>query len=514
MVVFDAGEALVEALEFEGELAVVDPHEVENRGVEVVDVDGVFGDVVGEVVGFAEFDAAFDAAASHPHGEATGVVVAAVVVFGEVALGVDGAAEFASPNDEGVFQETALFEVHDEGGAGAFAVVDLAFDEFGEVVVLVPAAVEDLDDACAALDEAAGEDGALGEAALAVDVVAIHVEGGFGFFGEVSEFGHAGLHAEGHFVLGDAGLDFGVADAGVVEVVEFAEGVEHGAAVGGVNAGGIFDVEDGVALAAEGDAGEFGGEKAAAPHAGEEGLSLAGGGKGGGEDDEGWEVVGGGAEAVGEPGADGGFARDLGAGHDVGAGGVMIDGGGVDGFDDGEFVDDFGGVGEEFADPAAGFAVLGEFEHGGGDREAGLAAGHGGDALAVADAFREVFVEVGLELGFVVPEVELGRGAVHVEVDEALGFGGEVGEAREGGLELAGGGHLMAKHRGEGDTACAEAGVSEELAAGLETVEVEEGIHGVPKIRGNDCVVCSRLAFRIGRRGGFGRICRACRTRC
>jgi hypothetical protein len=48
----------------------------------------------------------------------------------------------------------------------------------------------------------------------------------------------------------------------------------------------------------------------------------------------------------------------------------------------------------------------------------------------------------------------------------------------------------------------------------LETVEVEEMIHGFPKIRGNDRVVCSRLAFRIGRRGGFGRICRACRTRC
>lgn len=88
--------------------------------------------------------------------------------------------------------------------------------------------------------------------------------------------------------------------------------------------------------------------------------------------------------------------------------------------------------------------MLVEFEHGGGDREAGLAAGHGGDALAVADAFREVFVEVGGQLRFVVPEVELGGGAVHVEVDEALGFGEEVGEARKGGLELGSGGHFAA----------------------------------------------------------------------
>lgn len=83
---FDAGELLVEALIFEGELVVVDSELVKDGGVEVADVDGVLGDVVAEVVGLAIDFATFDAAASHPHGEGARVVIAAVVCFGEGAL--------------------------------------------------------------------------------------------------------------------------------------------------------------------------------------------------------------------------------------------------------------------------------------------------------------------------------------------------------------------------------------------------------------------------------------------
>ena len=51
MVVFDSGEAEVEAEVAEGEAFVVDAKELENGSLEVVDVDRVFGDVEAEVVG-------------------------------------------------------------------------------------------------------------------------------------------------------------------------------------------------------------------------------------------------------------------------------------------------------------------------------------------------------------------------------------------------------------------------------------------------------------------------------
>ena len=54
---FDAGEADVEAAEGVGEAVVVDPEDVQHRGVQVAEVDGVLGDVVAEVVGAAILDA-------------------------------------------------------------------------------------------------------------------------------------------------------------------------------------------------------------------------------------------------------------------------------------------------------------------------------------------------------------------------------------------------------------------------------------------------------------------------
>ena len=88
---------------------MVDAQAVEHGGVEVVDVDGVFKDVVGEVVGFADGLTGFDAAAGAPKGVASWVMVATEAGFGDVALAVGGASEFAAPDDQGIFEEAALF---------------------------------------------------------------------------------------------------------------------------------------------------------------------------------------------------------------------------------------------------------------------------------------------------------------------------------------------------------------------------------------------------------------------
>ena len=60
------GQAVVAALELVRQLLVVDAEQVQDRRLEVVDVDGVLGDVVAEVVGRAVGDARLDAAAGQP----------------------------------------------------------------------------------------------------------------------------------------------------------------------------------------------------------------------------------------------------------------------------------------------------------------------------------------------------------------------------------------------------------------------------------------------------------------
>ena len=86
-VLLDAGEPHVQALEFEGQAAMIDAQAVQDRGVEVVNVDGVLDDVVTEVVGLAVDDAGLDAPAGEPDGEALGMMVAAVVVVRQLCPG-------------------------------------------------------------------------------------------------------------------------------------------------------------------------------------------------------------------------------------------------------------------------------------------------------------------------------------------------------------------------------------------------------------------------------------------
>ncbi len=424
----DTGKAAIEALETVAEAVVFEAEQVQDGGVEVADVEGVFDDVVGEVVGFAIDGAAFGTAAGHPHGEAAGVVVATVVVSGEAALGVDGAAEFAAPDDEGVFEHAALFKVFDEGVAGLVDVFALGGHATVDVGVVVPVVVVDLHEADAAFDEAAGHEGTIGEGAGFFGVFAVEFEDVFGFLGEVSEFGHAGLHAERHFVLLDASVGLGVGDFLVGDFVEGVDAIEGFAADGGGDARGIVDVEDGVASGTEGDAGVFAGEVAGGPEAGGDGLFLGAVGGGGDEDDEGREVLIHGAEAVGGPGAEAGAAGDLVAGLHGSNGGLVVDGFGMEGAHPTDIVCGLAEVGEEFVvHPHAAGAFLGEAVFGGGDGEAGLAAGHGGEALALADTGGEVFVVELLHLRFVVEEIHLGGATDHVEVNDAFGFGGEVG---------------------------------------------------------------------------------------
>ena len=110
---FNARQAHVETLDFVSKPSMIDAEAVEDGCVQVVNVDGVFDDVVAEFVGFAVDDAGLDAAASHPDREAARVVVAAVVFAGQPALAVDRPAKFAAPDHERFIEQAALMQVVD-----------------------------------------------------------------------------------------------------------------------------------------------------------------------------------------------------------------------------------------------------------------------------------------------------------------------------------------------------------------------------------------------------------------
>ena len=93
------------ALMLEGKSLVVYAEEVEQGGVEVVDVDFVFHRVVTEVVGCAVVVSGFHASASEPGRESVRIVIAAVLMATGNAVEKfegRGSAKLAPADDEGV----------------------------------------------------------------------------------------------------------------------------------------------------------------------------------------------------------------------------------------------------------------------------------------------------------------------------------------------------------------------------------------------------------------------------
>ncbi len=143
-----------------GEAFVVEAEEFQQRGVQVVDVDRVFDRFEAEFVGGSVDVAAAHSAAGQPHREAVMIVVAAVDLAG-VRAGLREfhgrrAPELAAPDDQRLFEQSALLEIGQQRADRLIALLGEAAVVDFDVVVVVPRlafAVPDLDEAHAAFDQ-------------------------------------------------------------------------------------------------------------------------------------------------------------------------------------------------------------------------------------------------------------------------------------------------------------------------------------------------------------------------
>ena len=78
--------------------------------IEIVKVHGLFDDVITELVGAAIHVAGFDAASSHPETEAAAMMVAAIAFF-QSALAIDRSTKLTAPDNQSIFQHSALFQI-------------------------------------------------------------------------------------------------------------------------------------------------------------------------------------------------------------------------------------------------------------------------------------------------------------------------------------------------------------------------------------------------------------------
>ena len=108
---FDACQSLIEPLVLERQPIVIDAELIQDCGVHVANVNRVFKNVVRPVVGLPKFEAAFDTGSGHPHRECSTVMIASVVVGGELTLRINRTAKFAAPHDQRVIKHASQFQI-------------------------------------------------------------------------------------------------------------------------------------------------------------------------------------------------------------------------------------------------------------------------------------------------------------------------------------------------------------------------------------------------------------------
>ena len=154
-----------------------------------------------------------DACSGEEAGEGIWVVIAARAI----SLQEGHAAKLGGPDDEGVIEHAALFEIGDEGRSGLVHDLGLHRVSVLDIGVGIPVgnaisaggigAIKELDDADALFEKAAGEDAVLGifffEIASGIGAV-LFVDGGRLAL-EVHDVRDGHLHFSRHLVGGDAG---------------------------------------------------------------------------------------------------------------------------------------------------------------------------------------------------------------------------------------------------------------------------------------------------------------------
>ena len=181
------------------------PKQVQHRGVQVVDVYRVLDRFVAQFVG----GAVARAAAMPP--PASHIEKPLHVMIAAVPLRHRRATEFAAVDDQRLVEHAALLQVADQGRGAAIHFGGRSLDVLLHAAVVIPIAMIELDEAYAALGQPTGQQAIRAERSVA-PLRAVHFHDVGRLVRDIQQMRHAGLHAERHLVLADAGRDLGIVE--------------------------------------------------------------------------------------------------------------------------------------------------------------------------------------------------------------------------------------------------------------------------------------------------------------
>ena len=174
-------------------------------------MDAIGNDVVAEWAGLAVRYTPANTAARHPHTEASRMVIAAIIGGRQSSLRIICPSELAAPDHQRVLQHATLPQIFQEGRAGLVGFFALDFHAAGNVAVMIPTLMVELDEPNAAFCQTTSEYAICSKRSWLGRVWSVEIEDVLGLVGNVRNFRNTRLHSIGHFVLTDPGCQIRIA---------------------------------------------------------------------------------------------------------------------------------------------------------------------------------------------------------------------------------------------------------------------------------------------------------------
>ncbi len=186
---------------------MIQAHTMQNGRLQIMHMNRIFHHVITQLIGFTQRLTFADATARHPHGEGSRMMITPVdPPQGGIGFHHGGAPEFAAPHNQRVFQQTTLFEIPQQGRAGLIRLFALALQTAHHIGMMIPTFVIQLNKTNPPLDQTPRQKTVVCKRLLS-GFGSVHLHGCLGFLGQIHEFGSAGLHAVGHLVIINTGLN-------------------------------------------------------------------------------------------------------------------------------------------------------------------------------------------------------------------------------------------------------------------------------------------------------------------
>jgi len=166
------------------QLLVIQAQLMQDRRVQVMDMDRVLRHIPAPVVGAAVGEPLLEAAAGDHDAADAPVVIPPVVAAGERPLTDGGAAELAAHDHDGVVQQATLLQVRQQRSDGLIDLFALARQGAGQPAVVIPPSIADLHEPHIPFREPPRQQAVVGKGRLA-RLRAVTLEGLLGFVAQV-----------------------------------------------------------------------------------------------------------------------------------------------------------------------------------------------------------------------------------------------------------------------------------------------------------------------------------------